>query len=306
MAEPFKMTPELMDQVIFGMENQKESMVLDSETGLVIPVSSLTREELEGDRYYQLPSWEPADGFQLMEGFAGALQNPIYRERLRQILNAGRGVFRGFKNVLKERPDLEKKWFLYKERYMKQRVKEWYSDLWGYWDALAAGEEPVEVEDLFQEEFTLVRAESSDDRIGEYREACFLELYKDYPENLQALLIRQMNWRNRMPDFILLSLTPSERISGILTAFSEESGGEVFLQLDCLYVLPDYRGAGIASGLIDRASRDASLEGVSRFLIPLPPEGAVLNENLKRKGFCPVSTTLIQDVQKWYYESEGY
>ena len=306
MAEPFTMTPELMDQVIFGMENQKEKMILDSETGLVLPLSSLAEEELQEERYYQLPSWEPADGFQLMEGFAGALQNPIYRERLRQILNAGRGVFRGFKNVLKERPDLEKKWFLYKERYMKQRVKEWYSDLWGYWDALDAGEEPVEMDDLFLEEFSIVRTQSSDERIAQYRDAFFQEIYKDYPENLQALLIRQLNWRNRLPEFVLLSLTPSEMICGILTAFSEESGGDIYLQLDCLYVLPDYRGAGIASGLIDRAAKEASHEGVSRFLIPLPPEGAVMNENLKRKGFSPVSTTLIQDVQKWYYESEGF
>ena len=69
MSAPFKMTPELMDQVIFGMENQKDKMVLDSETGLVVPTSTLTEEELQGEQYYQLPSWEPADGFQLMEGF---------------------------------------------------------------------------------------------------------------------------------------------------------------------------------------------------------------------------------------------
>ena len=208
-----------MDQVIFGMENQKEKMILDSETGLVLPLSSLAEEELQEERYYQLPSWEPADGISADGRFCGGLCRIPYtgngsgRSSMRDAV-----FFRGFKNVLKERPDLEKKWFLYKERYMKQRVKEWYSDLWGYWDALDAGEEPVEMDDLFLEEFSIVRTQSSDERIAQYRDAFFQEIYKDYPENLQALLIRQLNWRNRLPEFVLLSLTPSEMICGILTA----------------------------------------------------------------------------------------
>ena len=301
------MTPELLDQVIFGMENQKEKMILDSETGLVIPLSSLSEEEIRSDRFYQLPSWEPADGFQLMEGFAGALQNPIYRERLRQILNSGRGVFRGFKNVLKERPDLEKKWFIYKERLMKQRVKEWYSELWGYWDALEAGEEPVETDDLFLEEFSIRTAESEDEKIlQEFRGLFFQELYRDYPENLQAVLVKQANWRNRKPEFALLSMAPDEKVSGVLTGFVEEAGGEKFLFLDSLYVLPEFRGAGVASGLIERASENISGDDFTSFLVQLPPEGTVLKENLKRKGFRILNTTLIQNLHEWYYESGGY
>ena len=187
---------------------------------------------------------------------------------------------------------------------MKQRVKEWYSDLWGYWDALSAGEEPVETDDLFQEEFSIQKADQYDQRSMEYRDACFQEVYKESPENLRDLLIRQLNWRNRNPEFVLFSLTPSEKISGILTAFIEESGGETFLQMDCLYVLPDFRGAGIASGLMDRALEEAAEEGISRFLVQLPPEGSMLKENLKRKGFSVLSTTLIQDIREWYYESE--
>ena len=299
----FSITPEIIDQIIFGMENQKEDMILDAETGLVIPAASVPEEERSQERYYDLPVWGPIDGFQLMEGFAGALRNPIYRERLRQILSSGRGVFRGFKNVLKERPDLEKKWFLYKERFMKQRAREWYNDLCGYWDVLDTGEEPAEIEDLFLEDFRIVPVYGDDPDVQENRQAYFKEIYHSYPENLRDILISQAEWRMRGPDFILKSLTPSGGTAGILCGFIEEKGGEAFLFLDTLYVLPEFRGAGIASGLMDQAAESAYDRGIRRMMISLCPEGNILGENFKRRGFRPFSTTLEQDLQEWYREN---
>jgi GNAT superfamily N-acetyltransferase len=304
MPEQFKMTAELMDQIIFGMENQKEDLLLDGDSGLVVPRSTLSKEELTlEERYLDLPEWTPTDGFHLMEGFASALKNPIYRERLRDILNSGRGVFRGFKNVLKERPDLEKKWFLYKERLMKQRVREWYSELSAYWDALDAGDEPVETEDLFLEEFSILDISGSDPVLLEYRRDFFSEVYKSCPENLRKLMVRQADWRNRHPDFALKAVTAEGLISGVINGFIDESDDEFFLFIDSLYVLPEFRGAGVASGLIDRAAEESFRKGISRIVFTLPPEGDVMLENLKRKGFKPFRTALSLNVSRWHYET---
>ena len=311
MPRHFKMTPEIMDQVIFGMENQNEDMVLDCENALVMPRTAV-KADAEGDdpeeeRYFDLPRWTPSDGFRVMEGFAGALKNPIYRERLRQILNSGRGVFRGFKNVLKERPDLEKKWFLYKERFMKQRVKEWYTDLCGYWEARDAGEEPVEMDDLFQEEFSIQAAEGRDPDFLKGRQAFFEEIYREAPPNLRKILEHQSNWRGRPADLVLKSLTPEGSFCGMLSAFIDEcydfEGEQAFLFLDALFVLPEFRGAGIASGLMDKAAELCHDKGISRMVSFIPPEGDVMVENLKRKGFNPFCSTMTLDIQGWYYET---
>jgi GNAT superfamily N-acetyltransferase len=304
MPERFKMTTELMDQVIFGMENQRENLILDARTGLVVPRELLTTDEAgEEERYFDLPDWTPSDGFRLMEGFAGALKNPIYRERLRQILNSGRGVFRGFKNVLKERPDLEKKWFLYKERLMKQKVREWYAALCGYWDAEEEGAEPPDTEDLFLEEFSIQDASGDDPDVQRCRQEFFEEIYGTYPEELRGILVRQYNWRSRPFDFALKAISPGGGVCGILGGFIESGSSRSFLFLDCVYILPEFRGAGIAAGLIDQASKRCYEEGFSNLFFTIPPEGAVLSDNLKRRGFKQFRTTMELDIRNWYYET---
>jgi len=296
-----------MDQIIFGMENQKKELLLDSESGLIVQKTFLSKEDLAAgdaeERYFQLPEWKPSDGFRLMEGFAGALKNPIYRERLREILSSGRGVFRGFKNVLKERPDLEKKWFLYKERQMKQRVREWYSDLCGYWDVRDAGDEPVDTEDLFLGDFSVQIRKGDDPEILQYRQDFFDELYREYSENLQRILVRKNDWRGRCPDLALKAVTPGGVVGGILTAFFDESGGQLFLFIDSLYILPEFRGAGIASGLVDYTAGIAYEKTVTNLFCFIQAEGDVMLENLKRKGFKLFRQTLELDVPSWFSET---
>jgi len=301
MPGKFKMTPEVMDQVIFGMENQMDEFVLDSETCLVVPQREIDRAE-DDSRYFDLPEWTPADGYRLMDGFAGSLKNPIFREKLRSILNSGRGVFRGFKNVLKERPDLEKQWFLYKEREMKRRVTEWYAELCGYWDAREAGPEPEDTEDLFYGDFTMKVVREQDPEIRELRDRFCREIYRDYPDGFRDIMIRQMNWRGRDPDLTVRAETPDGTVSGIITLFMDEGDGSLFASMDCLYVLPEYRGAGIAAGLLDYAAGSCYETGADHMFCFLPPEGQVLTENLKRKGYRSCRTMLGLDLKNWYYE----
>ena len=35
----------------------------------------------------------------------------------------------------------------------------------------------------------------------------------------------------------------------------------------------------------------------------MPPEGDVMVENLKRKGFITFRSTMTLDIQAWYYET---
>ncbi|MDC7238986.1 MAG: GNAT family N-acetyltransferase, partial [Spirochaetales bacterium] len=137
MKGQFDLTPELQDQIIFAMENQTETFLLDTESLLLVTEAQIPEERRE--YCLPIPDWNPSDGYQLMDSFTGVLRNPIYRERLRAILNSGRGVFRGFKNVLREREDLEKAWFAHKDREMKRRVRAWYDELCEYWGVESLG-----------------------------------------------------------------------------------------------------------------------------------------------------------------------
>ena len=299
MTARFKLTPELTDQIIFAMENQTKNFYLDPSSLLLISEDHLDTVE-DRDALIELPDWNPSDGYQLMDSFTGLLKNPVYRERLRQILSSGRGVFRGFKNVLKERPDLEKLWFSHKDREMKKRVRLWYGELCEFWGVESLGEEPEETEDLFLDEFTMEESWEEDGLPDDFAGLCEQELYRDYPESVRRLLLSAPSVPDGHKAF-LKAVSPEGMICGVLGFTLKDE----YAVLNCLYVLPEYRGAGIASGLLDSASRSCYEKGSSYVIAGLPPEGEILLENFKRRGFRAAGAWLILDLQHWYYEQGG-
>ncbi len=299
MTTRFKLTPELMDQIIFAMENQTMEFYLDPESLLLVSKdeldSSLTPEGL-----IELPDWNPSDGYQLMDSFTVVLRNPVYRERLRQILSSGRGVFRGFKNVLKERPDLEKLWFAHKDREMKRRVRLWYGELCEFWGVESLGLEPEETGDLFLDEFSMEESGADEESAETFRRLYEQELYLDYPEGVRRLLLNSPCMTDGR-QILFKALSPEGSVCALL-AFSLK---DEYAVLTCFYVLPEYRGAGVASGLLDRASHSCYEKGASFMIISLPPEGEVLRHNLSRRGFRDTGGWQILDLKSWFYEQGG-
>lgn len=302
MAEQFKLTPELMDQIIFAMENQKDSFFLDTETLLLTSESSL--DESRRDYLLPVPEWTPSDGYQLMDSFTGTLKNPIYRERLRGILNSGRGVFRGFKNVLKERSDLENAWFLHKDREMKRRVRSWYADLCEFWGIEALGEEPEETDDLFRDDFSMELMPPGEPLLQKIRSDFRDELYLESPRGLRQVLLRQHYCPRENPDLAVQAKSPDGSGCGYISIFLDREEGKLFGVLDSLYVLPEYRGAGIAAGLLDYLLDHCYHNGVETLLLALPPEGDILRNTLKRRGFKSSGPCCLLNLEQWFYEQQ--
>jgi hypothetical protein len=97
----FTLSTQMIDKIGFAMEDQKEQFMVDAETGELVPLSTLAG-GFDEARYVRLPRWGSAEGFNLMESFVTSLDNPLYREQLTHALTMGKGVFRAFKDVLKQ------------------------------------------------------------------------------------------------------------------------------------------------------------------------------------------------------------
>ena len=137
----FPLTRELIDQIMFGMENQDTDFLLDLYDQKVVRIDELPDEGQDDEaRYIPLPEWRSVDGYNLMEKFVASLHNPIYREILRSILASGKGVFRQFKDALKERQEIERLWYRFKEREMRAHVVEWYNVLRESWGLARIGD----------------------------------------------------------------------------------------------------------------------------------------------------------------------
>ena len=154
----FELTQELADQIVFAMENQNEFFCLDTDTLIIVPAE---RSKENPERFIRIPDWKPSDGFYLMEKFISLLRNPVFREKLKSCLTEGRGVFRKFKNILKEREDIERLWFNFKDKEMKLRVSSWYNDFCEFRGYNALVIESEETSDLILSDFVLTDSQCS-------------------------------------------------------------------------------------------------------------------------------------------------
>jgi len=305
----FELTPELADQIIFSMENQEDDFVVHAESGDVLPVSET--DPADESHYVPIPAWRSVDGYNLMERFVDSLRNPIMRERLRELLGSGRGVFRQFKNTVKERPEIERLWYRFKEREMRKVVLEWYNELRESWglapSSMELEEEPGE---LVLTDFAIAGDEPQTvaARAGRYveldREA-FDELFREQPEGIADFFYRRYRPEGRVlidERSVVLSVeTPSGELAGFLLARDETlSDGMLLCVIQQIYVDPEYRGLGLAKLLTERALTSAFERGAERALIDLPGSAARLRGYLVRESFAEISATLEIDLGAWH------
>jgi GNAT superfamily N-acetyltransferase len=294
--ERFDLTPELMEQIIFAMENQKETFLLDSEQPSIIPGDSDVN---VGGTIYDLPLWEPSDGYRLMEQFVLSLRNPVYREHLSSILHCGSGVFRKYKDALNQRPDIERMWFSFKEKEMRNRVSEWYNALRLEW-----GLDSYDVE--FNGEYSPVLTDFSVseedgthlDLINSFDKASFEELYSSYPKDYISDLFRRSR-DGFEPEIstessIYTAETPGGEIVGFIWITAEVlDKGTVLGRIRQIYIVPEYRGLGLAEKLKESALEDNRLKNSDIVEVDIPEKAEFMKNDMIQMGFVNISSMLI-------------
>jgi GNAT superfamily N-acetyltransferase len=295
----FELTEALIDDILFSMEDQEDAFYLDTLKGVVAGGEDFQAEsepERE-DRFISLPEWDSSSGFRLMERFAAGCRNPLIRLELSSALNLGRGVFRAFKDVLTRRPEVEKRWFAYKEREMKREVIRWYNALREEWGLEKIGMEPEETGDLILEDFR------------------FRELTEEDMPGVRALddLCRgeRRNWMaenglsgEEGEDGEESEFFPKDPDGGggERAALAAESGDGEFsgyvravrrgkvLCVRALEVKPEYRGMGIGEALLQRLLEKTDSGQVSQVRFDLPAGSEGFSRVLVREGFKPSVT----------------
>ncbi len=153
-----------LSELVFEMElgdNMERSGYLDTETGEIIdmpddimravedgetePALVEWDEELadvaekilsdEKNRFLPIPRRESSEGYEIMVSFAGTGENKSLKEKLSIALD-GKGAFRRFRNVLDQYPGELKRWYEFKDDWMRDEAIQWL---------LNNGIEPVQV-----------------------------------------------------------------------------------------------------------------------------------------------------------------
>jgi len=282
----FDISQEIIDQIIFAMEDQEKDFVVDLSNGNVVEKRFIDS-GLLGKKYADVPRWRPIDGFRLMEKFVSNLNNPIYREELMNALATGKKVFRKFKNILKTNPAIERKWFVFKAREMKKIIFAWYNtqrELKGL-EKISLEEE--DTEDLVLSDFLFKPWDKSNyEELAELDRSAFLETHLYGSEREKLLTIDSDVSR------VTVALAPTGEIVGFIWAIVRDG----VMIIEQLYVKPDFRGLGIANCLIDNFLVTFKDE-VSEIYIDIPGNRLELAKVFENFGFSLYSQKMRLQVE---------
>jgi N-acetylglutamate synthase-like GNAT family acetyltransferase len=260
-------------------------------------------QDFDSERYYTLPVWDSISGFKLMEQFVTVLKNTFIADKLRSTLLAGKGVFRNFKNVLKDYPEVEKQWFSFKEQKMKQVILSWYNDLRDFWGLEQIEPEPEDNSELVQDDFTFRSFRSSDiNSLRSSVESVFEDINTEYDREsasvLSLLWKKQREFEDDKKRVMIICESVSEDFAGFAAAsyFDEEKKIQNAVLMTSLLILPQFRGLGLGRELLRSILHELKQQNVKKvfFTDLLIPD--FFCSVLVREGFSKLGSIFCIDL----------
>jgi GNAT superfamily N-acetyltransferase len=296
----FPLTAQMIDKIAFAMEDQKERFAVDVDSGELVAISSL--QAVSEEKHVRLPRWGSAEGFHLMESFVTSLDNPAYREQLSRSLTMGKGVFRAFKDSLKQNKEIEKLWFTYKERRLRGVIISWYNANREARGLAKLPVEPEETEELVMSDFSFTwEVGERDAAVRQLDRDAFFELFPaDTPSALEQ---RYREKRKGLPEAgaasspLLLAETPAGELAGI--AWGVIDGKSV--NIVQLAVSPAYRGTGLGEVLLGQFLTAMRGRGMERLVTELMGKSLRFSDFFQSVGFVPVAQVMECSLQELPY-----
>lgn len=287
----FTLSDELLDSIISAMENQEQQFVVDAENGNLLSFDEIDESEPDEETFYCLPEWGPADGFSLRESFVNDLHIPSVHEELQAVLHSGRGVFKNFRNVLKNYPEVDKRWHIYKHRFMSARINEWYNSLREVWGLEKLEQLPESEESFIYDDFSFRAYDSTVDseKVISIVDAVFNDGKDVLPEEVNMAVLEMWKAQFLQADSAnqsgIVCQSYSEDFAGALTYLNFTKNQKQTVVITSLFVSEQFRGLGICSELLSKCISEVQENGIKWILLPdiFAPE--IIRPLLTRTGF---------------------
>jgi L-amino acid N-acyltransferase YncA len=297
----FALTAQMIDKIAFAMEDQKEKFVVDVETGELAALAALGGAPSD-ERYARLPRWGPAEGFHLMESFVTSLDNPAYREQLSHALTMGHGVFRAFKDALKQEKEIEKLWFAYKEQRLRSVIISWYNANREARGLARLPAEPEDTEELVMSDFSF-RWDMGPhaEELARLDRDAFFELFpSESPERLEEMYREK---RDGLPPAggklspLLITETPAAELGGFTWGIMESRSVHIVQ----VAITPPLRGIGLGETMLKRFLAEMRARGMRRLTAELMGKSLRSVEFFQSMGFRTVTQVMECGLQELDY-----
>lgn len=283
----FELTPEILDEITFAMEDQSSTFVFDAEESRCRAADG-SEEFSEEGRFFPVPAWDSVNGFRLMERFVARLRNPVAREELRAALASGHGVFRSFKNILKTYPELERKWHRMKDEEMRRIVYEWYNTYRDAWGFERVGPEPEDTAEIVESDFSFHTFDEEDlSPIEELMAALRDEQAESLPSDLfEAVLELDGAGEALIGDECVLAAESADgELAGAAVSMPVPEDSLLCARLSFIGIYPEFRGLGLGKELLDRTVEYWRSKGCRWLLLNAPVVPPEFAQTLVRLGF---------------------
>ena len=297
----FVLNDSLLNRIQSALENQEQKFVLDARDCVLVEKTDGVQDD--GERYYDLPEWDSAAGFALREDFVNTLNSPLAHDSLQQVLHSGRGVFKNFRNVLKDYPEVEKKWHLYKNTKMLNYINGWYNNLREVWGLEKLDYVPESDDSLIHDDFSFEAYNSQSDK----RELV-LQANADFKarnDNLSQDLLQALFafWQSQFEQadtegqtgFICRSF--SNDFAGCITTSYISQKQEKVMILTSFFVPASFRGLGIGTELISMCLSQLKKLGKTWLILPQMFVPDFLEPMLLRTGFEKIESGYAVKLQ---------
>ena len=316
----FILSPEMIDDIIFSMENHDQILSFDALEGICVDMDEIDDDYetvIDDQRYYDLPDWSSAQGFHVMEQFTTRVHNPLLREALLNALGQRKGVFRRFKEVLRTAPAVESEWYRFKDQQMKASVYEWYNDLRKLWGLEKVSFEEETETQLLQEDFTFQiqkrdalnteflqnfirkteNPSDADNKLISFDEKAAIEAGQLFGQALlfdtDVCAAAERQHGTAQKNAVYITASNENGLCGVCSVITFPFNESLCIPF--LRVLPEYRGLGLGKELLQRACAYAKtlVDALifADFCVP-----AHFTSLFEREGFEQIGLLYVKDL----------
>ena len=296
----FALTESLVNEIIAALENQEQQFLVDAAQNKLISKT----DGLKGDdeSLYELPEWDSASGFKLREDFVSNLNSPLAHQALQEVLHSGRGVFRNFRNVIKDYPEVEKKWHIYKNNKMMCYINNWYNNLREIWGLEKLDYVPESDDSLIHDDFSFTAfTQENKKELLLHMNAAFRERNENLnPELSQAIYniwLEQFELAESKGELGFICRSFSNDFAGCITVSQFLQKQEQVMVLTSLFVPEAFRGLGIGTELINMCLSELKKLGKNWLILPNMTVPDYLESLLLRTGFNKIDSGFAAKLQ---------
>ena len=296
----FTLTDGLIEQIISAMENQERSFVLSADSSSLLEKTADVK--ADDNLFYELPDWNPSDGFELREAFVEQLHIPKVKNELKDVLHSGRGVFKNFRNVLKNYPDADKRWHIFKHKFMSARINDWYNSLREVWGLEKLDYFSETDEDLVHDDFSFEEYKSGENQKEVLQKTCaFLtddssELPDDFRKSYYTLLEDRFKTYDLVGQKGVLCRSQADEFAGCITAAVMVGNQEKTMVMTSFFVPENFRGLGIGTELVNILLHQLKVQGKKWILLPNIFIPSFFEPLLIRRGFRKIRNGFVAEI----------